>query len=116
MSRSARSRENPFLMTTRSAARSWRFSGNVYAGTSQPRIAQPLGDVEDRVRDGRVLQREREHRELAPVGQQLERAHLADRLGRVQRDVTALLLDRAVALEAETQEVVVLRADLVARA
>ena len=55
------------------------------------------------------LHPEREHRQVAAVGEQLERAHLGDLPGQVQRHVLAGLLDLPVALEAEAQEVVVLR-------
>ena len=45
-SRSARSRENPLRTTTRSAARSWRFSGKRVRRDQPAAVAQPLRDVE----------------------------------------------------------------------
>ena len=91
----------PRFTTTRSTARSWRFSGNVYAGTSQPRSRSRVGDVEHRVVGHVVVEREREHRQLAAVGDQLEGTDLRD-LATPMRVATsrACLLDALVAVEA----------------
>ena len=99
--RSARSRDIPFRITMRSAARSWRFSGKVYAGTSQPFVAQTLGNIEHGVGTAGILESEREHRQLAAVGDELERPQLGNRIGCVPGDVPARLLHLPVAVEAE---------------
>ena len=64
----------PRLTTTRSAARSSRFSGNVYAGTCQPRSRSAFETSKTVKFVDLVLQLEGEDRQLVALRQQLERA------------------------------------------
>ena len=69
-------------------------------------------DIENRVVLDLVLQRESEDRQLVSSRQELEGAHLGDLRREARGDVAGVRLDAAVALEAESEEVVVLRDDL----
>ena len=71
----------PRRTTTRSAARSVRFSGNVYAGTCQPRSRSASETSKTRVVVDVRLQREREDRQLVAAGEQLERPELVESRG-----------------------------------
>ena len=65
---------------------------------------QRRGDVEDRLVLLHVGQREREHRQLVPGGEQPERPELGDARGQGDGDVAAVLLDAVVAGEPVVQE------------
>jgi hypothetical protein len=85
-------------------------------GDQPAALAQGRGNVEDGEVGDAVVHLEGEDGKLAAVSEQGERSHPGDILGEPHGDVTAGLLDTTVALEAEAQEVVVLRDHLGTRA
>ena len=106
----------PRRTTTRSTARSVPILGERVRGHLPAALAQREREVEDGVVLHLRLQREREDRQLVAAGQQLERPELVEPRGETGRDVPRVLLHAPVALEAQPQEVVVLRDHLRARA
>ena len=91
-------------------------SGNVYAGTCQPRSRRALETSKTVKLSTSSLELEGEHRQLVAAGEKLERSELRDPGRQAGRDVARVLLHLPVALEPEPDEVVVLRDDLRARA
>src|SRR4051795_4798619 len=89
--------------------------GECVRGYLPAALAQPTGDVEDRVSVYFVPKLEGEDGKLAAVGYELERTELRDALSGVGSDVPALLLDAPVALETQPEKVVILCDDLGAR-
>lgn len=90
--------------------------GREGVGRYQPAaLAQCRGDIEHRVAVLAVGQGECEHRQLTPVGQQPEGPEPSDAVCQAGRDSAGVLLNPAIALGAQAQEVVVLGDDLGAR-
>ena len=100
---------NPRLTTTRRAARSVRFSGNVYAGTCQPRSRSALETSNTVKFSTSSLSVKAKTGELVASCHQLERPELRDARRQPHGYVPCVPLHLAVPLEAEADEVVVLR-------
>src|SRR5262245_9359462 len=79
-------------------------------------LAHRVRHVEDGEVVDPVLHLEGEDGELVPACEQLERPELLDLAGQPRRDVACVSLDSPIAVEAEAQEVVVLRDHLGSRA
>ena len=85
-------------------------------GQEPAALAEGVRDVEHRVIVDRGIELEGEHGQLVAACQELERAELLDLLRQPRRDLARVALHLGEAVEAEAQEVVILRDDLRARA